>query len=294
MGVDARQLRYFLAVVEHGTMTKAAEAMHVSQPSLSQAIVGLERELRTQLFHRTGRGLVLSAAGQAALEPARRVVHGLAEVASAVEPVRELSGGRLDLVVQHLLSGWGVAVVAAFCHQYPQVAVRMIEPPNWHRIGRTVRTGTCELGLCTLPITGGEGLHTRQLASRELHIALPANHPLADDEGPLEPAALVDQRFVTSPPRTVWRTLLEEVLEETGRSPVAAVEITANSGAIPLVVAGVGVAVVAGQTVHQAREQGAVVRPLRTDVRMRVGVVHRPGPLSPAAEALIALLERDE
>ena len=61
--MELRQLEYFLAVVEHGTLTKAAAALHLAQPSLSQMIKTLERDLGTQLFHRVGRRLVLSPAG---------------------------------------------------------------------------------------------------------------------------------------------------------------------------------------------------------------------------------------
>ena len=61
--MDLRRLRLFLAVVEHGGMTRAAEAEHVSQPSVSQVVRELEAELRTPLFHRIGRGVVLTPGG---------------------------------------------------------------------------------------------------------------------------------------------------------------------------------------------------------------------------------------
>lgn len=61
--MDARQLEYFLAIVEHGGFSKAAAALHVAQPSLSQAMANLESDLGVSLFHRLGRGVVLSEAG---------------------------------------------------------------------------------------------------------------------------------------------------------------------------------------------------------------------------------------
>jgi DNA-binding transcriptional LysR family regulator len=63
--VDARQLEYFLAVVDHGGVNRAAAALYLAQPSLSQSIRALERDLGHQLFHRVGRRLVLTDAGQA-------------------------------------------------------------------------------------------------------------------------------------------------------------------------------------------------------------------------------------
>src|SRR5690348_7877406 len=75
--LEVRQLEYFLAVHDHGGVTRAAKALHLSQPSLSQAIRSLERQLRTELFLRVGRGLVLAPAGQALLEPARQVLRSM-------------------------------------------------------------------------------------------------------------------------------------------------------------------------------------------------------------------------
>src|SRR5215212_7496892 len=97
--MDARQLAAFLAVVEHGTVTKAAPAVHVSQPALSQTIRALEAELGTPLFHRIGRRLVLTAAGGAMVAPARQVVRDLDMARRAAADVAGLTGGTLDLAV---------------------------------------------------------------------------------------------------------------------------------------------------------------------------------------------------
>ena len=72
--MELHQLRYVLAVVEHGTFTAAAAACYVAQPSLSHAVGLLERELGVELFHRIGRRVVLTAAGEAFVEPAREAL----------------------------------------------------------------------------------------------------------------------------------------------------------------------------------------------------------------------------
>ena len=68
--MDIRQLKFFLAVVDHNGFSRAAEHLLVAQPSLSQAIANFERELGMPLFHRIGRGVVLSEAGSALVGPA--------------------------------------------------------------------------------------------------------------------------------------------------------------------------------------------------------------------------------
>jgi hypothetical protein len=75
--MDARQLEYFLAIVDHDGFGRAAQHLHIAQPSLSQVIAGLERELGVPLFHRIGRGVVLSPAGRELIGPARQVLRDL-------------------------------------------------------------------------------------------------------------------------------------------------------------------------------------------------------------------------
>src|ERR1700736_3267215 len=102
--MDVRQLRAVVTVVDRGGVTRAAEELHVAQPSLSQTIRSLERELGVELFHRVGRRLVLSAAGEALLAPARQVLRDMATVASSVAEVRGLAAGWLDLVAEPTLA----------------------------------------------------------------------------------------------------------------------------------------------------------------------------------------------
>src|SRR5256885_10335977 len=92
--MDLRRLRLFLAVVDHGGMTRAAEAEFVAQPSVSQAVRELEAELRTPLFHRVGRGVVLTSAGEALVGPARQALRDVDTGRAAVEAVARVDAGR--------------------------------------------------------------------------------------------------------------------------------------------------------------------------------------------------------
>ena len=89
--MDLRQLSYVVAVADHGGFTRAAEAVHVTQPALSQAVRTLEAELGVELFHRTGRSVVLTAAGEALLGPARRALRDAETARAAVAEVAGLA-----------------------------------------------------------------------------------------------------------------------------------------------------------------------------------------------------------
>lgn len=88
--MDARQLTYFLAIVDEGGYGRAAVALHVAQPSLSQAIAALERDLRVPVFSRAGRGVRLTEAGAQLVAPARQVLRDLQAARDVVRSVGAL------------------------------------------------------------------------------------------------------------------------------------------------------------------------------------------------------------
>lgn len=92
-----RSLQYLLAIAEHGSYTRAAEALHVSQPTLSQQIKQLEESLQSLLLDRSGRSVRLTAAGEIYLRHARRAWGELDAGTRAIHDVQDLSRGSLRL-----------------------------------------------------------------------------------------------------------------------------------------------------------------------------------------------------
>ncbi len=122
--MDVRQLRYFLAVVDHGSVNKAAAALHVAQPSLSQAIRALERDLGLDLFRRVGRKLVLTDAGEALIAPARQVVRGLATARASVNEVAGLRVGRVEIAAMPSQSVEPLArMIKTVTEQHPGLSI---------------------------------------------------------------------------------------------------------------------------------------------------------------------------
>lgn len=150
--MDARQLEYFLAVVDSGGVRRAAEALYVAQPSLSQAIRALERDLGTDLFHRVGRRLVLTQAGAALVEPARQVVRGLAAARAGVESVAGLDTGRVDVAAMPSQAvGPLGGMIRRFTDRHPGMSVSVRAAFTVTDVLDLVRTGVTELGLAAGP-----------------------------------------------------------------------------------------------------------------------------------------------
>src|SRR6476659_7876744 len=151
--MDLRQLRYALAVVDEGTFTAAAAACFVAQPSLSQAVAALERELGATLFDRLGRRAALTAAGEAFVPAAREALRAVDTIRADVAAVTGVVAGHLDLVALPTLAVDPVTpLVGAFRRTHPGVVVRLAHPDDTGELLDRVRSGASELGITELPV----------------------------------------------------------------------------------------------------------------------------------------------
>lgn len=284
--MDERRLRYFLAVVEDGGVTRAARRLHVAQPSLSQSLRALERELGAELFHRVGRGLRLTAAGEALVGPARQALRTLDAARAAVGEVAELAAGTLQVAALATLAVDPLsALIGGFRRAHPGVVVRVREPESAAALSTLVRAGECELGIAHLPLPQ-ESLRTVALGEQELLFVLP---PGSESGGALAPATLREVPLVVSPPGTSTRMLLEQALQAVEVTPRIAVETDTREAIVPLVLAGAGAALLPATLAEEAARRGAIVRAARPRIVRHIGLVQRDGPLSPAARAFSAL-----
>ena len=147
-----QQLTYFVAAVEHGSFVAAAAACHVAQPSLSDQMRRLERQLGVTLFVRTNRRLQLTDAGRLVLPQARRILGEVGALSESVRHIRELSGGTVSFGTfssahLYLLT----ELVGEFRGRYPSVTTRVVGL-NSSEVAEQVRQGTLEAGLVQLPI----------------------------------------------------------------------------------------------------------------------------------------------
>jgi DNA-binding transcriptional LysR family regulator len=284
--MEIRQIEYVVGVVEEGGFTRAADALHVTQPALSEGIRRLEAELGLQLFHRVGRRALLSSAGEAFLEPARQVLRDLGVLRTSVAAVGGLTAGTLDLVALPTLAVDPLAtLVGAFRHAHPDVVVRVDQPEDAAAVATLVRSGRSEIGLTELPVAE-PGLVSRLLTEQELIVVLPPGSPLARRRR-LTTADLASVPLVTSPPGTSTRGLIDAAFAAIDDAPLIAVETDQREAIVPLVVAGAGASVLPRPQAEAAALFGATTVPLSPRLVRSVGLIWRDGPLSPAALAFL-------
>ncbi|WP_424808584.1 LysR family transcriptional regulator [Rhodococcus sp. 27YEA15] len=284
--MDLHFVTYFVAVVDHGGVTKAARALYISQPSLSQAIRTLERRLGATLFDRTGRGLVLTDAGRDFDLAARRILADVDRARAKVAAVRDLEFGRVDIATYSAFSiDPIVELVRRFRTDFPKVVVRVIDTFGPSGVETALRYGSAEVGVTDLSV-GYEGLVAAPIVTQELVLA---THSSMSDR--------LEQPLTDPVPRVLLRTL-PLVIDLGDQSSWVRGLLCAGSENVvvdcahevttwELVRRGIG-ATILPRKVAQQQISDMQIFSFDPPLARCVAVVHRRGEQSPAAAAFIA------
>lgn len=201
MNVDLRLLRYFLAVADELHFGRAAAALYVSQPALSQQIRKLEADLGTPLFDRDRRGVTLTDSGRRLLEPARRAVAASEEFLVSARLGERARTRRLAVgFVIRWSDGFTSRVLRAYRERRPDVVVDLRQY-DFRDTTVGLRSGETDVALLHLPLTW-DGAATRVLLTTARVAMLPVDHPLA-----ARPTVTVADLVATGLP---WATPPEE------------------------------------------------------------------------------------
>ena len=278
--MDLRLLEYFLAVVNHGGITKAAKALYIAQPSLSQAIRKLERQLGVDLFDRSRRRLTLTPAGESLVVSARRIGLDIERARAEVQAVQDLASGRLELAATPTLELDPLPELAGRLHRdHPGVLVSVVTPGGAAQVVNEVRQGRAELGLTELPVKAGT-LRVCPLEAQEIILVLPPALA-ADLPDPVPLDTLADVPLVTMD--TGSGTMPET-------NAMVAVECAHRAAVLDLVRLGAG-ATFLPRRLAERYLRDVAVRSISPPLEQSIGLVFRPGPLSPAAQAFLRIAE---
>ena len=223
-----RHIRYLLAVAEHRNFTRAAEALHVSQPTLSQQIKQLEENLGAPLLDRTGRRISLTDAGQAYVRYARLALQDLQAGTRAIHDVQDLRRGHLRLAMTPTFTAYLIGpLLARFNALYPGITLS-IEELTQDRIEAALGEDLLDIGI---GFTGEHGVEIdcEALFVEELSLVVSASHPERNQRAWLEqPLVLLNTGFAT-------RRYIDDYCHRQGVKPQIAMEANSISAIIEIV-----------------------------------------------------------
>ncbi|MFE9903870.1 transcriptional regulator CynR [Streptomyces achromogenes] len=233
MALELRHLRYLLAVAENGTFTRAAEELHLSQPTLSQQIKQLERMLGAQLLDRTGRTVRLTDAGEAYVQHARRALRDLAAAERAVHDVRDLTRGHLRLAVTPTFTAYLTGPLAAELHsRHPGITLTLREMTQ-DRIEAGLLADEIDLGIAFAG-THLPGITATELFTEALTLVTSARHP-ADGRRALPVEELARMQLALLTEDFATRTHIDDYFARHGISPRTAMEANSIQALIAIV-----------------------------------------------------------
>jgi len=233
-------------------------------------------------------GSRLTAAGEALVGPARRTLREFDEAREAVMKVAGLRGGRLDIVAQpHLAADPLPNLLRLFHGRYPEVAIRIIDPESADVVD-LLRSGEAELAL-DFSRPHGDDLHVTRLADEEVLLVMP---PGSRDVDPVVPVSYLGRVSLIAGPK--GKHLLQQYLARAGVSSRIFVETGHRMATVPLVLEGLGAALLPARIADQARALGAVTCSLDPPMFRRAFLVRVRLVQAAAARAFLDLVEDAE
>ena len=295
--LNLRDLRYFVAVAESGSILAASEKLHVAQPSISVRIRALEGDLGVALFERRPRGVVLTEEGKELLVHARFILNS-AEAAReslrhhAASPVGTVTFG----IPTSLSSVLAVPLVEEALTALPNVRLRIVESMTGYII-EWLRNGQLDLGLVFVeaPISG---VQTEKLLSEDLHVAAATAadlEPLRNARGEVPMEKLAGVPLILPTERHGLRSLIDHHLRRHGVSSRVTIEIDAFLQIQRLVQHGHGMTVLSLAALHDGLLTPSLVtaRIVRPTIERAVSLAHADTrPLTRAAREVARLAAR--
>ncbi len=285
-----RQLRIFEAVARHGSISRAAVELHLTQPAVSMQIKQLEEQIGLALIDQVGKRLAMTEAGQELRAHAGRIGAQMLDLNAAMDQLRDLERGMLRLAVVSTANYFLPRIIAAFSARHPGVRISL-KVANREAVLAALADNQTDLAIIGRPPVGVD-LTACDFMDNPLVVIAAPTHPLAS-LGTMPIQALDGHTLVVREPGSGTRLAMDRFLSEQGVDYRAGCELSSNEAIKQAVQAGLGLAIAPLQTLELELETGRLVAlPVEGFPLIRHWyVVHRGDKrLSTASQAFRALL----
>lgn len=289
--MNLHHLNTFLAVARSLSFTRAAEDLHLTQPTVSSGVGELEKSLGVRLFNRSGRSIALTMEGRMLLSYAEQIADLATEAQDRihhreVEPGESFRFGAIDAAVIYLLP----EVLETYHARFPQVEISVQVDASRFLVDEILQ-GRSEFGVISLPYAHPK-IDTLPMVEDPLALVVSSNHPLAKRRR-VRLEEVARETLIMFREGSVSRRPVDEHLAEAGLSPGRIMTMSSPEAMRKLVEAGVGVSFLPSMTVRDAVEAGTLRQLDVSGVRVsrRIGLAWRRGRyFSPAIRALLDLI----
>lgn len=247
--MELRQLLYAIKIAEEKSFSKAAEQLHLAQPSLSQQIIKLEKELGVRLFERETIPLRPTYAGERFIETAHKVLDLIEQLKKEMEDMETLGGGLLTIGSLPITGAHIIPLVLpVFKNKYPGIEIRLVEETTSHLELLTAR-GSTDMSILSLPVQE-TNLEWEEILEEEICLAVPKDHPLRGEKE-VDLRMLKDESFILLKKGQGFRHLSVKWCEEAGFVPRVVFESTNIETVQSLIAGGMGIGFVPRMVTRQ-------------------------------------------
>lgn len=237
--MDYRTLRYIITVAEEGNISKAAQKLYLSQPSLSHCILKQEHKLGVTLFDRTRQPLQLTYAGERYIEAARKILDVRDQLEKEMEDIANTKKGRVVVGVTGTLSAYLLPrVIHRFRSRHPNVDIALVEE-TLSQLESMLVAGRAEIAILMMPVQS-EHLACEHLCDEEILLCLPEGHPLTErfrDDG-VDLSLMKEEPFALYRKGMRVRKISDELFARAGIIPRTMLESQTVETLLNLVAAG--------------------------------------------------------
>jgi DNA-binding transcriptional LysR family regulator len=242
--LEWQYLEYFQIVARFQHMTRAAEALSISQPALSRSIARLEEELGVPLFERQGRSIKLNRYGHLFLKRVNRMLKEFHESKQEIQDMLHPESGEVSVGFLHTLGTHLIPVmIGTFRESYPNVKFQLIQNSSDMLLEKLAKG---EIDLCLVaPDETNRVIHWEKLWTEELFVIVPAGHPLGNRKS-IQLQELSNESFILLKRGYGLRTVTDDLFAEAGVSPRVTFEGEEVTTVAGLVAEGLGVSLIPG------------------------------------------------
>jgi DNA-binding transcriptional LysR family regulator len=230
------QLKYFQVVAKHEHMTKAAEELLISQPSLSKTIATLEKDLGVPLFVRKGRHIELSQFGRVFLEYVERTFFELNKGKRSIKDMISEDSGNVSIAVT--LPILLPIILESFLRKHPLITIQQYDLSSLD-IKRQLEKGYIDLCLSTIPIND-PNIEWLPVFEEEIFLSVPNHHPLSKQKN-ITLAEVKNEQFISVSSKYAFRDVTDHFCKSAGFIPKIRVEVEEPGAVQELVSKGLGI-----------------------------------------------------
>jgi LysR family hydrogen peroxide-inducible transcriptional activator len=265
--MEIHQLRYFVAVAEEGSFSRAAAREHVAQPSLSQQIQKLEAEMDHRLFDRLSRSVVVTEAGKCLLEYARKILVEISESRRCLDDLKRDVAGRLAIGAIPTMAPYVLPkLIGKFQIRYPNVELEILEDTT-ERLALKLEEGTLDIAIMST-CQQSPALEPHPLGNEALLVLLPKQHRLAKKKQ-ISWTDLKSEKFLLLHEVHCLSAQVCQLLATHNLQPELALRGAQLTTIAQMVATGMGVSLVPQMMVEHDLPSGCVALPFTPPVPMR-------------------------